>query len=400
MEALATRRVETRDTTMRILHTSDWHLGRTLHKAPLVQAQEAAMRQIADIAADQRVDLVVVSGDVFDHAVPSAQALELLEETLYSLLRICPVVVTAGNHDSLRRLGYGARLMSHSLVLQTTVEAVGTGVSFQDEHGTVRVYPIPYLHPDTARYPLAVDPEHPLKPTHHAVLDEAMARVRADLARHEGARSVVLAHAWVTGCTGSDSERDVSVGGLGTVSSAVFTGVDYVALGHLHGPQDVAGAGPTRLRYCGSPLRYSFSEADQVKSVTIVDLGAHGVESVQDVPISQPRPMANLRGLMDELLDPELFLDVAGAWVSIVVTDDRRPGHMWQRLQERFPHALQIRHEPQSQTAQTIAGPTREQKPLEVASDFVQYVTNGPITADETAAFDAAVQAVREAVRA
>jgi DNA repair protein SbcD/Mre11 len=123
---------------MRILHTSDWHLGRTLHKASLMAAQEAAMRQMADVAVREQVDLVVVSGDVFDHAVPSAQALELLEETLYSLLRICPVVVTAGNHDSLRRLGYGARLMSHRLVLQTTVEAVGTGVSFEDEHGCTR----------------------------------------------------------------------------------------------------------------------------------------------------------------------------------------------------------------------------------------------------------------------
>lgn len=380
---------------MRILHTSDWHLGRTLHKASLVEAQEAAMKQIADITADEDVDLVVVSGDVFDHAVPSAQALELLESTLYALLRVCPVVVTAGNHDSLRRLGYGARLMSHRLVLQTTVEAVGTGVSFEDEHGEVRVYPIPYLHPDTARYPLAVDPEQPLPGTHDAVLREAMARVRADLAHHDGARSVVLAHAWVTGGAGSDSERDVSVGGLGTVSSTVFAGVDYVALGHLHGPQDLAPVGSTHLRYSGSPLRYSFSEAEQVKSVTIAELGAQGVTSVEAVPIEQPRAMANLHGLMEELLDPELFTEVGDAWASIVVTDDRRPAQIWPRLQQRFPHALQIRHEPQSQVVHPAAGPTREQKPLEVAADFVQYVTNGPITADETAAFDTAVQAVR-----
>ncbi len=380
---------------MRILHTSDWHLGRTLHKVSLAGAQEAAMAQIAAVAADEQVDLVVVSGDVFDHAVPSAQALELLESTLYDLLRVCPVVVTAGNHDSLRRLGYGARLMSHLLVLQTTVEAVGTGVSFSDQHGEVRVYPIPYLHPDTARYPLAVDPAHPLPATHHAVLGEAMARVHTDLADHPGARSVVLAHAWVTGCAGSDSERDVTVGGLGTVASSVFAGVDYVALGHLHGPQDLAPVGATRLRYCGSPLRYSFSEADQVKSVTIVDLGAAGVEDVREVPIEQPRAMANLRGLMDELLDPDLHAWARDAWVSLTVTDDRRPAQMWQRLQERFPHALQVRHEPQSQTAPAAGGPTREQKPLEVAADFVQYVTNGAITADETAAFDSAVQAVR-----
>jgi exonuclease SbcD len=179
------------------------------------------------------------------------------------------------------------------------------------------------------------------------------------------------------------------------VASSVFAGVDYVALGHLHRPQDLAPVNTTRLRYCGSPLRYSFSEADQVKSVTIVDLGARGVEAVWEVPIEQPRAMANLRGLMDELLDPQLYSWAADAWVSLTVIDDRRPSQMWQRLQDRFPHALQVRHEPQTESALAMHSPRREQKPLEVAADFVQYVTNAEITADETAAFDCAVQAVR-----
>lgn len=207
---------------------------------------------------------------------------------------------------------------------------------------------------------------------------------------------MVMAHAWVAGGATSDSERDVSVGGLGTIPPAVFAGVDYVALGHLHGPQEPRGVGSTRLRYSGSPLRYSFSESGHEKSVTIVDLEADGTTRVRAVPIAQPRSMAVVRGLMDELLDPDLHADSIDAWVRAVVTDDRRPSQMWPRLQERFPRLLQVSHEPEGGLAADRPAPVaREQKPSEVAADFVEYVTNGPIAAAEGAAFDRAVQLVR-----
>lgn len=376
---------------MRILHSSDWHIGRTLHKVPMLDAQRAALGQVAQIAAEEHVDLIVVSGDVFDHAVPSADALELLEDALASMLTVAPVVITAGNHDSLRRLGYGSRLFTERLHVRTRVDEAGRAIVF----GDVRVYPIPYLHPETARADLASGVET-LEATHEAVMTEVMDRVRADLADHPGARSVVMAHAWVAGGATSDSERDVSVGGLGTIPPAVFAGVDYVALGHLHGPQEPRAVDGTRLRYSGSPLRYSFSEAEQAKSVTIVDLDADGITDVRAVPVSQPRAMAVLRGLMDELLDPDLHGDSIDAWVRAVVTDDRRPSQMWPRLQERFPHLLQVSHDPPSGLhADKPAAHAREQKPLEVAADFVEYVTNGQITVAESAAFDHAVQAVR-----
>jgi exonuclease SbcD len=205
-----------------------------------------------------------------------------------------------------------------------------------------------------------------------------------------------MAHAWVAGGASSDSERDVSVGGLGTIAPALFAGVDYVALGHLHGPQEPRSVGRTRLRYSGSPLRYSFSEAAQEKSVTIVDLGPEGLTDVQVVAVEQPRAMAVLRGLMDELLDPGLHEEHVDDWVSAIVADDRRPSQMWQRLKQRFPHLLQVRHEPASGlVADKPAAVGREQKPLEVAAEFVEYVTNAPIGAPESAAFDEAVQAVR-----
>ena len=376
---------------MRILHTSDWHIGRTLHKVPMLEAQRTALQQISEAAAAEQVDLILVSGDVFDHAVPSADALEALEDALSTMLPIAPVVITAGNHDSLRRLGYGSRLFTERLHVCTRVDSAGQAIVFDD----LRLYPIPYLHPETARADLVADGED-LTSTHESVMAHVMDLVRADLAAHPGARSVVMAHAWVAGGATSDSERDVSVGGLGTIPTSVFAGVDYVALGHLHGPQEPRGVGSTRLRYSGSPLRYSFSEAGHDKSVTIVDIDGDGVGGLKVVPIRQPREMAVLRGLMDELLDPALHTDAVDAWVSAVVTDDRRPSQMWQRLQERYPHLLQVRHEPQGGLiAEKPAVVGREQKPLEVAADFVEYVTNAPIGAAESAAFDQAVQTVR-----
>ncbi len=378
---------------MRILHTSDWHIGRTLHKVAMLDAQRIALSRISEVAAAEQVDLIVVSGDVFDHAVPSADALEVLEDALSAMLPVAPVVITAGNHDSLRRLGYGSRLFTRTA---SCAHPCGRrrGQRRPSSSATcacTRSLPAP----GDGRADLASDGVD-LDATHESVMTHVMDRVRADLARHPGARSVVMAHAWVAGGATSDSERDVSVGGLGTIPASVFEGVDYVALGHLHGPQEPRGAGLTRLRYSGSPLRYSFSEAGHDKSVTIVDIDGDGVVRLETRPIEQPREMAVLRGLMDELLDPTMHADSADAWVSVVVTDDRRPSQMWQRLQERYPHLLQVRHEPQGGLiAERPAAVGREQKPLEVAADFVEYVTNAPIGAAESAAFDHAVQTVR-----
>jgi exonuclease SbcD len=177
----------------------------------------------------------------------------------------------------------------------------------------------------------------------------------------------------------------------------VFEGVDYVALGHLHRPQEpTPPRGGCRLRYSGSPLRYSFSEAGHTKSVSIVDLDGHGVAGVREVTIEQPRPMANLRGLMSELLDPDLYGEHLDSWVSVVVTDQGRPSRMWPRIQRRFPHALLVRHEPGGGFVQGRPGPRHtQQKPSEVAGEFVKYVTNDEIGAAEELAFDAAVQTVR-----
>src|SRR3954470_24201722 len=284
---------------MRLLHTSDWHIGRSLHGADLLAEQERVLGALADVVAAERGDAVLVAGDVYDRAVPSAGATGVLDRVLPRLRAAgAAVVLTPGNHDSARRLGFAAGLLAVSGVhVRAAVPMLDEPVLLADEHGDVAVYGIPYLEPEVARGELGV----PDARGSAAVLRVAMDRIRADLFLRPGARSVVLAHAFVGGGVPSESERDICVGGVDLVPAEVFDGVDYVALGHLHRPQTLS----PRLRYSGSPLAYGFGEAGQAKQVWLVVLDAAGLAGVRPVLLPTPRPLAVLTGTMAELLaDP------------------------------------------------------------------------------------------------
>ncbi len=401
---------------MRLLHTSDWHLGRTLHNESLLDAQRGALGQIVDLVDTHDVDAVLVSGDVFDRAVPPVEAVTMLAETLHQLTARVPVVVISGNHDSAVRLGFGADLFAHPLHVRTRADQVGRPVELANEHGPVLIYPIPFLDPDAARYVLA-DGDEPLERSHDAVLRAAMRRVTTDLQQRtnesgDSVRSVVMAHAFVVAGpslddeqTRSDSERDIRVGGTDSVSSSLFAGVDYVALGHLHAPQQPRspeqGGRKSILRYSGSPLRYSFSEATHTKSVTLVDLDSSGVTAITAVPLAQPREMAVLVGAFDDLLDPDRHVGLTQAWAQLTVTDPARPEQMVPRLRERFPHALVVRHQPASGPLLTSGGGSGVEAldPLEVVESFVQYVTGADASPDELRVFASAYESVNAAER-
>src|SRR4051794_30760973 len=220
---------------MRLLHTSDWHLGRAFHRASMLDAQAGFTGHLVTTVRERGVDAVVVSGDVYDRAVPPLAAVELFDDALHRLAGLgVPTIMISGNHDSARRLGVGAGLLGRAGVhLRTDPARCATPVLLSDEHGEVAFYGLPYLEPA-----LVKDEFQASGPSHEAVLGAAMDRVRADLSgRPAGTRSVVLAHAFVTGGKASDSERDITVGGGAAVPADVFSGVDYVALGHLHGCQ-------------------------------------------------------------------------------------------------------------------------------------------------------------------
>ena len=281
---------------VRILHTSDWHLGRSFHREGMLGHQGAWADHLLEVVESEGVDLVVVSGDVYDRALPPVDAVQLADDLLVRLAHSrARVVLTSGNHDSARRLGFNARLVDAAGVhVRTVADQVDVPVVLGDAHGPVAVYGVPYLEPDSLREPWGL-PDR----SHQAALGEAMRRVRNDLARRPaGTRSVVLAHAFVAGAEPSDSERDISVGGVSRVGVGTFDGVDYAALGHLHGRHTLT----ERVRYSGSPLAYSFSEAEHRKGAWLVDLDARGGVAAEFVDAPVPRPLARLRGDLDDLL--------------------------------------------------------------------------------------------------
>ncbi len=374
---------------MRILHTSDWHLGRSFHRESLLAHHAAFVDHLIEVVDTERVDVVLVSGDVYDRALPQVDAVALADETFARLAASrAAVVVTSGNHDSVHRLGFGSRLIDFAGVfIRTQAMGAGDPVILEDSYGPVAIYPLPYLDPDAARDRWSLAGR-----SHEAALTEAMRRVRLGLATQPpGARSVVMAHAFVAGAAPSDSERDISVGGISLVPTALFSGIDYVALGHLHGAQVLE----ERVRYSGSPLAFSFSEATHTKGSWLVDLGPEGLTGATFLEAPVPRGLSRINGTLDDLLlDPRLS-GAEGDWVEATLTDDLRPPHAMERLRRRFPGALILHFEPTHRTPlSAVPGATTHGKSdFEITLDFVADLRGVAATADEASWLNAACDA-------
>ncbi|MFE5298412.1 exonuclease SbcCD subunit D [Streptomyces sp. NPDC056632] len=379
---------------MRLLHTSDWHLGRSFHRVALLDAQAAFLDHLVATVREREVDAVLVAGDVYDRAVPPLTAVELFDTALHRLADAgVPTVMISGNHDSARRLGVAAGLIGRAGIhLRTDPAGIGTPVVLPDAHGDVALYGLPYLEPVLVREQFAAE-----KAAHESVLGAAMDRVRADLAtRPDGTRSVVLAHAFVAGGEASDSERDITVGGVAAVPAGVFDGVDYVALGHLHGSQTLT----PRIRYSGSPLAYSFSETTHRKTMWLIELGPDGaIDTAERIDCPVPRPLARLRGRLDDLLaDPGLARHEE-AWVEATLTDPVRPAEPMARLTERFPHTLHLVFDPERTDDEPLvsyATRLRDRSDRQIAEDFVAHVRGGAgPDGEERAVLHGAFDAVR-----
>ncbi|WP_091726686.1 exonuclease SbcCD subunit D [Nocardioides scoriae] len=364
---------------MRLLHTSDWHLGRSFHGEDLLGAQAAFVDHLVETVTREQVDAVLVAGDVYDRALPPVDAVALADEAFHRLAATrARVVVTSGNHDSARRLGFNARLVDLAGVhLRTELSRVGEPVLLEDAHGQVAVHGLPYLDPDVAR----VAWDLPTR-SHHTALAHAVGLVRADLAtRPAGTRSVVLAHAFVTGGQPSDSERDIAVGGVSAVPTELFEPFDYTALGHLHGRATLT---PT-VRYCGSPVAYSFSEAHHVKGSWLVDLGPRGTTQAQFVEAPVTRRLAVLEGELEQLLADPALARHETAWVQATLTDASRPDQAMERLRRRFPHALALRFAPVGGAPSTRRHLVAGRSAHDVTLDFVEHVRGRAATDAESA---------------
>jgi exonuclease SbcD len=381
---------------VRLLHTSDWHLGRTFHRVALHDAQARFLDHLVEVVRTERVDVVLVAGDVYDRALPAVDTVALLDDALVRLRAAgAQVVLSSGNHDSAQRLGFAARVLAAGGVhVRTDPSRVAEPVLVDDEHGLVAIYPVPYLEPSLVGGALGLSDD--AKASHQSVLTRAMERIRGDLAeRPTGTRSVVAIHAFVVGGVASDSERDISVGGVAAVPTGVFAGVDYVALGHLHGRTTLTET----VRYSGSPIAYSFSEVNQTKGSWLVDLDADGVRRVDFVAAPVTRPLAILRGPLEELLADPAHATAESAYCQVTLTDTVRPRAAMERLRARFPHTLMLAFEPAgAPTAlRDYTSRVRGRSDLDVCCDFVQHVRggNGPTEA-ERALLEQALEAVRD----
>lgn len=386
---------------MLILHTSDWHLGRTLHGADLGDSADAFIDWLIALVRRRGVDAVLISGDVFDRAVPPVDALARMRRALRSLTAITTVILTSGNHDGAARLGLFADMLTPSLHVVTDPEAIGSAIAA----GGALVYPMPYLEPDLVRQSLSdLEPNgesglpRPLPRSHQAVLGAALRRLHADLSARRQAGdqrpAIAMPHAFITGARSSDSERDIQVGGVPSISADLFDtlggetplghGLDYVAAGHLHRPQSVSGA-TVPIRYSGSPIAYSFSEAGATKSVTLLTTDATSITDIEVVPIPTLRGIAVLEGTMEELLkEPD---EVATAsYVSVTVTDAARPERMVPRIREVYPFALVVTHRPSRAPAPAPAlSAAASRDPREVTAEFYEAVGGRPLDPTERA---------------
>ncbi len=329
---------------MRILHTSDWHLGRNFGPVSLLDDQAAFVDWVVALCAAESVDLVVVAGDVYDRAIPPTEAVVLFRDALVRLQAAGHVVaVITGNHDGADRVAAYDELMDASRVyVRGGYAKVGEVIALEFADGPLDLVMLPFLDPQAAPDSLAAAAgddsddayERRLRRTHHSVLAAA---VEATAAQRRGVRSVAVSHAFVAGGETSDSERQLSVGGSGTVDVAVFAPFSYTALGHLHRPQHVS---PT-VRYSGTPLAYSFSEA-HTKSVTLVDMAADGACSTREVEVPVGRPVLTVEGTIDELLRHEPTSAERNSLVRAIITDpgvvlDAKP-----KLSQVYPHVVEI----------------------------------------------------------
>lgn len=363
---------------MRILHTSDWHIGRTFFGEQVGDHLREVLQALTTAVREQRIDVVVVAGDIFDSTIPAAGAYDLLTDVLVGLQQAgAAVVITSGNHDSPARLRFQARWARESGIhVIARPESVFESVTLEDEFGPVSFTGIPYLEPALVRHLEGA----PQARSQAAVMRWATDLARAHLAEHP-TRSVLIGHCFAAGvpmsANAEDIERDIAAGGLDVVPLETFAGFDYVALGHIHGRAELA----PNIRYSGAPLHYSFSEAGATRGAWVIEFDATGFAGASWLEVPVPRALVRLRGPLDALLGDEAFEDARDHWVSASLTDQARPVDAMARLRARFPHAIHVEHTPaerlgrQHETygARLAAAVTDEQR----IERFLEHTRNG-----------------------
>jgi exonuclease SbcD len=379
---------------MRFIHTADWHLGRLFHGVHLTDDQHHALMQFVDLVKDERPDAILVAGDIYDRAIPPPEAVELLDEVLCKLvidLKI-PVVLIAGNHDSPQRLNFGSRLLANRRLYVTgNLPKKCESVVFADAHGSVHVYALPYSEPMIVRQ--CLDCEDVID--HDSAMRAMVGRINA--AHPNGDRKILMAHAFVAGGSECESERPLSVGGAGTVDASNLGGFDYVALGHLHGPQKIGGG---EVRYSGSLLKYSFDEVGQSKGVHLIEMGPGGECAVKTVAMSPRRDVRRIEGLMSDLLAGPTDGRSKDDYLEVTITDDGPVLDAIGRLREVYPNVMLIRRPERVNGVGTGDRPDiRGKTAMQLFEAFYRHVTAEDLSPEQERAFAGIVEETERAER-
>lgn len=316
---------------MKFIHLSDLHLGKKLYEYSMIRDQEYILDQILGIIDSSGAEGVLIAGDIYDKTVPSAEAVMLFDRFLTGLSeRNLPVFIISGNHDSRERLAFGSEIMSRSGIhLSPVFSGEIRPVTLRDEYGPLNVWMMPFLRPADVRH---FFPEEEI-----GSYNDAIRTVTGSMKPDEKQRNLMVAHQFVTGAYRSDSE-DITVGGLDNVDGSLFAPFDYTALGHIHSPQKITGA---EARYCGSPLKYSFSEAGQQKSVLLVDMREKGDLEIREIPLKPLREMREIRGSYDELTSRKNYENTdTEAYIHVTLTDDGDIHDAVGRLRTIYPNIM------------------------------------------------------------
>lgn len=361
---------------MKLIHLSDLHLGKRVNDFPMLEDQAYILDRVLEIAGEERPDAVLIAGDVYDKTVPSAEAVALLDGFLVKLAdRSLPVLLISGNHDSPERLAFANRLMEgRGVYIAPVYHGEVSPVTLEDDRGPVDFWLLPFLKSAHIR---RFFPEEGVES-----FTDAMACAIRHMPLDPARRNVLVTHQFVTGAARCESE-ELSVGGADNVDASVFAPFDYVALGHIHGPQNVGGE---RIRYCGTPLKYSFSEAGHQKSVTIVELGEKGSLEVRAVPLLPQRDMVELRGSFAQVKSPEFYGQVdRDAYVRVILTDENDIYDAMGQLRPVYPNLMALDYDNlRTRSGAVVLGEADVKRdPLELFADFYQQQNHQPMSEEQ-----------------
>lgn len=372
---------------MKLMHLSDLHLGKRLNEFSLLEDQCFILQQLVELVRSEQPDCVLLAGDIYDKPVPPAEAVTLFDDFLNKLAQLTTACVTSGNHDSAERLAFGAQLMReggvHFCGLYTGEPQC---VTLQDAYGSVHIYLLPFLKPAHVRHCLTPEEAEQVT-TYHEALRCAVERLHINAAE----RNVLVAHQFVTGAQTAGSEA-VNVGGVDNIGAEVFSAFDYTALGHIHKAQNV---GSERVRYSGTPLKYSFAEWQQEKSVTLVELGEKGSVSVTALPLAPLRDLRKLRGSYEELMSKDFYDELPEDsdgllrdFYHLTLTDEEDVPDAVQKLRSVYKNLLQLEYDnKRTRTDNAIEGAERvvEKSPLELMEEFYQLQNNQALSEKQRA---------------